>query len=286
MECASFNPKNKDKFPFLSKHGFTIYECKNCGHRFSEISNCDDHINSVYSDSYFFKGQQGYPNYLDQKEILLKYGRNYSRILSKYINPGKIFDVGSAAGFILKGFEENGWHCTGIEPNHRMAEFGREALNLDIKTGDLESYHTNETYNVVSLIQVIGHLHNLDTAVDKIKHLLNAGGLVIIESWDMDSIYAKLMGRHWHEYSPPSVINWFSDKTLSALFANRGFTLLAKGRPSKKISIRHGISLLKSTTPNFLSKDNVLGFFEKRLGHFTIPYPPFDLKWYIFKKNN
>ena len=284
-DFMSSKPLNKDeKYAFLIKNGQTIFECKKCGHRFLEIEDYENHVSQVYSDEYFFEGGQGYPNYLDQKGILLKYGKNYAKMLSKYRKPGKVLDVGCAAGFILKGYEESGWDCYGLEPNGTMVEYGRNNLHLNITKGDLESYKTDVRFDLISLIQVIGHLHDLDKSLDLIRNLLNNEGNVIVESWDMNSLGAKIMGKHWHEYSPPSVVNWFSDETIQYLFSNHGFKLIAKGRPLKKVSIHHGISLFRETSPRFLLKDKVLNFLDTKLGNYTLPYPPTDLKWYIFQK--
>jgi hypothetical protein len=167
-----------------------------------------------------------------------------------------------------------------------MATYGRKELGLDITTGSLESYSfsENEKFNLVNLIQVIGHFTNTDKAMQQITSLLDKGGLVLVESWDMNSGYAKMMGKHWHEYSPPSVINWFSDKTLDQLFAYYGFKRIAQGRPLKKISIRHGVSLFDESTPVFSGKKPLVKFFKNTLGRVNIIYPPFDVKWYAYQK--
>lgn len=285
--CCSFKSENiNDKHIYLIKDGYSIFECNKCGFRFSKIEDYKKHIEIVYSDKYFFEGGQGYPNYLKEKDILIQYGKNYAKILSKYCKPGKVLDVGCAAGFLLKGYQQSGWDCHGIDPNNTMVEYGRKTLNLNITKGDLESFDSSEQFDLVSLIQVIGHLHDLDKSMKLIRKLLNREGYVIVESWDMKSIIAKLFGKNWHEYSPPSVVNWFSDSTLELLFSSFGFNLISKGRPLKKVTIEHGISLLKEKTPIFPFKQKILNFLDERLGKYQLPYPPLDLKWYLFQKIN
>ena len=259
-------------------------ECTHCGHQYCEIKDAENHLEKVYGDDYFFEGKHGYPNYLNQKDILLGYGRKYAKILSKYTRQGKLLDVGSAAGFILKGFKIAGWECYGLEPNDTMADYGRKELGVNISTGGLENFRTDEKFDVVSMIQVIGHFTDLDKAIQNISKLLNPNGLVLVESWDRSSLIARIMGKNWHEYSPPSVVNWFNDKTLAQLFNYYGFELLAKGKPSKRISIKHGLSLFDASTPSFFLKKKMLNFFGKTIGKYDLPYPPFDVKWYIFKK--
>lgn len=282
--CSSFNNCTQQHTPVLEKNGWQIQQCDTCGHRHTIVADAPSHIKEVYSDAYFFEGGQGYPNYLDEKNILLQYGRRYAGIMQKITQPGSMLDVGSASGFILKGFAEAGWQCKGLEPNNNMSLYGKNELGLDIETGSLENFTTSEKFNLVTLIQVIGHFTNVDAAMEQIVVMLEPGGFVLVESWDMSSRYAKIMGRHWHEYSPPSVVNWFSEKTLVQLFNYYGFEQVAKGRPLKKISLKHGFSLLDESTPKFTGKAAMVKFFKNSIGRFNIIYPPFDVKWYVWKK--
>lgn len=41
--------------------------------------------------------------------MLIKRGEYFANKINKHINTGKVLDIGSAAGFILKGFENRGW---------------------------------------------------------------------------------------------------------------------------------------------------------------------------------
>ncbi|HYM92498.1 MAG TPA: class I SAM-dependent methyltransferase [Chitinophagaceae bacterium] len=284
--CDSIINCQENKILLFKKNGLSVMECKKCNHRFAKIDNIENHTEQVYSDYYFFGDQQGYPDYLDNKDILYKAGLRYAKIVAKHTNPGKVLDVGCAAGFILKGFEKSGWSCYGIEPNDRMASYGRNELNLNITTGSLETFQANEKFDLVNLIQVIGHFYDLDKAIKNISDLLTTNGLVLIESWNRKSIYARIMGKGWHEYIPPSVIHWFSDKTLTQIFNFYGFQLIAKGYPLKRINISHALSILKGKSSNSVFKRRFINLLNKTVGKLTLIYPPLDLKWYIFRKRN
>lgn len=281
--CESILSCNQEKTILFEKNGYKIFACKKCDQRFSEIKDAENHVSQVYSDEYFFEGKAGYPNYLNEKELLYNYGKRYAKIVSKYKKPGKVLDTGCAAGFILKGFIDSGWSGAGIEPNNTMANYGRNKLKLNITTGSLEAFESAEKFDLINLIQVIGHFYDLDKAILKIAHLLNENGFVLVESWNMKSGIAKLMGKNWHEYSPPSVIHWFSDETLSDLFGQYGFELVAKGYPPKKINIEHAISLIEEKSFNFLFKKRIFTFLNKLFGKYNVNYPPLDLKWYLFQ---
>jgi len=75
----------------------------------------------IYDDDYFQGGKAGYPDYLAEADLLRCHGRWYGRLLAKYMQPGRVLDIGAAAGFILQGFQDCGWKGNGVEPNQRMA---------------------------------------------------------------------------------------------------------------------------------------------------------------------
>lgn len=283
--CISYIDCKEEKKTLFEKKGYPIVECKQCGHRYMEISDQEEHLSSVYSDEYFFEGKDGYPNYLDKKDILYNQGLRYARLIGKYTKPGKVLDIGSAAGFILKGFKDLGWICHGVEPNETMAAYGRGKLNLDIKTGSIETLATEERFDLVNMIQVIGHVYDLDKTLQNVTRLLKRDGLVLVESWNMNSFVARMLGKQWHEYSPPSVVHWYSDKTLALLFKYYGFELVAKGYPVKKINADHAFSFLEGKTSNSLFR-KIIASINQLLKKVTLIYPFFDVKWYVFRKSS
>ena len=109
--------------------------------------------------------------------------------------------------------------------------------------------------------------------------MLNPGGLLLIETWDRGSISARVFGKNWHEYSPPSVLNWwYKGRTRPRSSLHIGFTRIDGGRPSKKISGGHVRSLLKYRLgDNFLLK-----LIPEQI---NFPYPSEDLFWALYKKN-
>ena len=268
----------------FEKNGYPIVECGQCGHRFIQLQNVGNHLDEVYSDDYFFAGKDGYPNYLDEKDMLYKYGTSYAKIVGRHMQPGHVLDAGCAAGFILKGFEDAGWKCHGIEPNQTMAAYGKEQLHLDITVGGLETFETAQKFDLINMIQVIGHFYNLDKALLNVSNLLKPQGHVLVESWNRNSRIARVMGKNWHEYSPPSVVHWFSDETIIELFRYYGFTLVQKGYPPKRINIKHALSLVDAKTPNFIFKKKIIKLLSNSVGRLNVKYPPVDLKWYLFKK--
>jgi len=262
--------------------GFHVRDCARCKHRFAEIAADENHVAQIYGDDYFSGGGAGYTDYFSEGEMLRKRGNVYAELLSKFISPGKIIDVGSAAGFILKGFEERGWRGVGLEPNPNMAAFACENLGLDVRCGDLENFKSDEKFDAVSMIQVAAHFHNPRRAFETARDLLTDDGLLLVETWDRGSFTARAFGKHWHEYSPPSVLQWFSKNGLTQFLSNLGFEKVAAGRPSKKISGEHAKSLLRYRLGEGVLAKSISSLIPDRI---NFPYPAEDLFWTIYKKN-
>ena len=115
----------KEKHIFKKKmNNCDIYDCPICNHRLVHIEKSPEHAKKNYDDAYFFEGGVGgYPDYYKESELLSERGVRYAKLLKKRgIKEGKVFDVGAAAGFILKGFVEQGWQGEGIEPNKTMVD--------------------------------------------------------------------------------------------------------------------------------------------------------------------
>jgi 2-polyprenyl-3-methyl-5-hydroxy-6-metoxy-1,4-benzoquinol methylase len=258
-----------------------IRDCVSCSHRFTEIQTDKNHVEKIYDDSYFNGGGAGYTNYLEESEILRQRGNWYGKLLSKYTKKGKVLDVGSAAGFILKGMEESGWEGVGIEPNESMAKYGREKLSLDIRKTSVEKYSTDEKFDRVTMIQVMAHFVEPKDVFSHISNTLKANGHLLIETWNRRSLSEKIFGTKWHEYSPPSVLQFFSDEGIEQLAKTQGFERVAIGRPSKWISGSHAKSLIAY---KFGEKSIVTKMLKLVPDRLSFPYPAEDLFWVLYKK--
>ena len=98
------------------KNNYQILHCSDCGHLFTDLTVTPEWLKEN-SDDYFNEGGDGYDDYTVEMEMLIKRGEYYVDKLSNYMNLGKVLEIGAAAGFILKGFENKGCLGTGIEPN-------------------------------------------------------------------------------------------------------------------------------------------------------------------------
>jgi 2-polyprenyl-3-methyl-5-hydroxy-6-metoxy-1,4-benzoquinol methylase len=270
----------------FNKDQYWIRGCTDCHHRFLELHATIDHVHRVYGDDYFQGGGAGYPNYLAEATLLRHHGRRYAQLLSHYLPTGTLLDVGAAAGFILKGFIDSGWQGKGIEPNRHMVTHARTQLQLQVDSVPLEQLSGQERYDLVTMIQVVAHFFNFQQAFAAASLHTKPGGYWLIETWNRESWMARLLGRNWHEYSPPSVLQWFSPEGLCQAVAQHGFHEVARGRPAKWIGSAHAKSILCYKIKGHPWEQWLVQSLKIIPDGFALPYPAEDLFWILLKKSS
>ncbi len=265
-------------------HGHWLRDCGTCGHRFAEITPSAAHADEVYADAYFTGGGAGYADYLSEAALLRAHGAQYARLLQRHTAPGHILDIGAAAGLVMSGFVDAGWRGEGLEPNPGMAALARERFGLDVRCGTAETLGPGDAFDAISMIQVVAHFTDPLLAFGNLARRTRPGGWWLIETWDYRSWTARLSGQSWHEYSPPSVLHWYTPERLTRLAGDHGFAPVARGRPKKRLLGAHAKSLLRYKLGN------------SRLAHVAgwglnvipdaaaLPYPAEDLFWLLLQK--
>jgi 2-polyprenyl-3-methyl-5-hydroxy-6-metoxy-1,4-benzoquinol methylase len=268
----------------FTKRGYDIGSCKDCDHTYIVNKPCPNHLKKVYDDSYFTGGGDGYPNYANQEELLIAHGRRYGRLLLQYMPPGRVLDVGAAAGFILKGLIEEGWQGDGIEPNASMAQLAQNRYGLNVRVGLEKTPLEDQSYDVITMIQVAAHFYDVRRAFAAAAKATKPGGWWLIETSNEKSLPARLLGENWHFISPPSVQNWFTHDTLAKLAGQYGLTPVATGRPQKWINSTHAKSLLQHKMQGLVGRGIKL-FMRLMPDNVSLPYPSLDLMWMLLHKN-
>jgi SAM-dependent methyltransferase len=268
----------------FQKYGNWIRDCDGCTHRFAEAWTTPSDVSEIYGDAYFTGGGAGYPDYLAEADLLRRHGQRYAALLKRYVLSGRMLDVGAAAGFILQGFLDFGWQGQGIEPNPMMVRYAQETLKLPIEVGTLEQLQLCEPFDLVTMIQVVAHFFDIQQAFAAARQHTKPNGFWLIETWNYQSWMARLLGQNWHEYSPPSVLHWFSPNGLAQFATRYGFQEVDRGRPAKFISGAHAKSLLRYKLQTFPAGQLLLKTLSLIPDRWLIPYPAEDLFWMLLQK--
>ena len=194
---------------------YKVVKCQSCSHAFCVIphKNLWENYQSVIDTEY-----------LNRKDAHLLTARKVTEVLTKFIDGGKLLDIGCATGDFLSIAQEN-YSVEGLELSQWSAEIAKKR-GFKIHTCTIKELPSDTKFDIVSLWGVIEHFESPKTEVEKIYSILNPGGYVCIWTGDIDSWLARLLGKNWW-YIQGQHIQFFSKKSLNRLFSDIGFKTVA-----------------------------------------------------------
>jgi RimJ/RimL family protein N-acetyltransferase/SAM-dependent methyltransferase len=221
-------PKNEPFFaPYLG-HPITLIKCCECGFAFVQEIPKDPQF---YAKLYSHKANWEYELRFHGKRLIFE---SAAKRILKYIDDGKLLDVGSSIGTSLEVFKR--WfNVTGIELDEEAVDFATKEGFRMICSSFEEAKIANESYEVVTLIDVLEHLPDAGAALRKVHKILKNDGILFIKVPNYISQMRKqnllrflglskegIMGNYAH-------INHFCKRSLTRCLQGSGFTVLEAG---------------------------------------------------------
>jgi SAM-dependent methyltransferase len=118
-----------------------------------------------------------------------------------------------------------GFSAEGLELDDKMSyELNVAGYKVSQKT--LDNFNSDNKYVLVTMFDVIEHIPDVDTAFNRIFHLLENNGVLIIVTPDHNSFQRKLFGKRWFQYKPVEHVNYFTKQSLSIFAERNGFELI------------------------------------------------------------
>jgi 2-polyprenyl-3-methyl-5-hydroxy-6-metoxy-1,4-benzoquinol methylase len=162
------------------------------------------------------------------------------RYLPKPVPGQKLLDIGCGNGTFLILAHEAGWDVTGIDPDPKAVDAARQR-GLDVAVGSLQLYAgMSNCFDAITLSHVIEHLHQPDQMIQMVYRLLKPGGIVFIDTPNIESKGAKFWGSHWRGLETPRHLAIFSPTALVGLLTRNAFENI---RIKRRKSVRKSIYL-------------------------------------------
>ena len=139
------------------------------------------------------------------------------------LKPGRMLEIGCASGSFLARMAARGWHVEGLENSARVAEDAR-ALGYFVRTGRLEHVpDPTELFDLVVGWQVLEHLHNPLSALEKLRCWTRPGGWLAISVPDASTWELRIFAANWYGLDLPRHLFHFTPRTLTAVLAKSGW---------------------------------------------------------------
>lgn len=225
-ECHSFCPichgnVLNDRFVV---NDFNIVQCRSCKLMFVKEKVSQEELDSYYKQPCWNWA------YLDSKntENLQYYYLNLRDIITEHTGNGAILDIGCNAGYFLDVMD--GFERYGIERSESAGKVAKERYEDNIFIGKFEDYKKpNFLFDCITMQDVLDHVTDPVEVLKKCNDLLRVDGVLVVKVHDMDSLYAKVMGKNYYAFIPPGHLFYFNKNSITILLDKAGFdTVLSK----------------------------------------------------------
>lgn len=260
FERSVEQPALTDRIFFCAPGVWTLYRCGQCRSGYLSPRPTPETIGLAYAEYYthgiaeaeiFLSSSTGlgryFPalrnGYLNQRFPRLSLTPSYSlgaavvpwfknayvfaerdvRHLPTPVEGAKLLDIGSGGGEFVRRAIKLGYMAEGLEFDAQAVAAGLEQ-GLPILHGGLpDTGLPAASYDVVTLSQVIEHLHDPLAALAEIYRLLKPGGFFWLATPNMDAPGHAQFGADWRGLEPPRHLVLFSAQALASALERTGF---------------------------------------------------------------
>jgi len=264
--------------PYLSQ----LIKCQNCELVTAAIIPTEEELNMLYQQEYFF-GKE-YSDYKADRQALEYNFKKRIQHLGPFISPStRLVEVGCAYGYFLNLIKNKVKHHQGYDVSTDGVEFALNELKVNASNQNfLTAKIKKQSVDLVCMWDVIEHLADPDSFLEKIHEILTPGGHLAFTTGDISGLVPKLRGEKWRMIHPPTHLYYFSPKTAELLLNRQGFKVVSVRHPSVYRNIGSVVNQLKY---NRLAKRANVGIFgvadgvsrKTGIGNLNFPLNTFDI---------
>ena len=203
-------------------------------------------------------------------------------LLERYCGkPGRLLDVGCAAGFFLQVAKQRGWDVHGVDISSLCVAYAKNKIGIDVRNDLFVNAEFGDgSFDLVTMWDYLEHSITPEEDIIKAGRLLREGGLLVIATPDISSIPARIFRSNWIGIKLEEHFYYFSRDVLSRFLKNAGFDVLRMSYIGKYVPVYVAADRLIYYN-RFLSR--TLGEILKKL-RFSFYCNPFDIMFIIGRK--
>jgi 2-polyprenyl-3-methyl-5-hydroxy-6-metoxy-1,4-benzoquinol methylase len=185
--------------------------------------------------------------------------------------PGRLLDIGCAAGFFVREAKDQGWDATGIEPSKWLVDWGIKNLKQRLYPGTLrQGMFKDQEFDVLTMWDVLEHVSDPTNELQECNRILKPGGMLVINYPDFGSTLAKLSGSRWW-FLLSNHLYYFTQKTMRKYLKKTGFKIERFSMHWQTLPLGYLTKIFSIYSPG-LSRFTGLLLKKIRMGNIPVPY--------------
>ena len=218
---------------------FEVVTCSGCGLVYVTPRLQGQALLDVYGAGYWKSDDpkaRGYADYAREAALYLRTYEKRMALVQRWLPANaRILDVGCAAGYFLRTAQQRGHDVHGVELSAAIAGEAVAALGSDrVHIGTLDEAiaakgHRPGTLDLVTMWDVVEHIPEPQPVLRVVRDLLKPTGHLLIETQNVASRWARLLGKRWQHYKHAEHLYHFSPETIRRLLGDCGFRVVDIG---------------------------------------------------------
>jgi 2-polyprenyl-3-methyl-5-hydroxy-6-metoxy-1,4-benzoquinol methylase len=180
--------------------------------------------------------------------------------------PGRLLDVGCGDGLLLAQARAGGWQVAGVEIRARLVQrLRREEPDVPVHHGQVQdASFPDASFDVVTLINVLEHVHYPLAMVAECGRIVRPGGIVAVHVPNAGGLQARLFGAGWRHLETLEHLYYFDRRTLGKLLWRCNLEVIASFVLYGSSPMRNRLLTIERTAGLFWG--NSLGLLARRIG--------------------
>jgi SAM-dependent methyltransferase len=228
--CLACGGRDLTRLPMRYEYrdiSIPVAQCRTCGMRFLQIQPEGESLASMYGAEYFeqdYRCGRSEAHSFDEAAFHDEH-RGLVDEFERLRPAGRLFEVGSAAGGLLRHAADRGWAVRGVELSQVAVDRAR-GLGLDVTQGDLLSARlADAAVDLVYMGDVLEHVPDCRAVLAEVARVLAPGGYLYLRGPITTNSLARrlglalygMLGREIVLREPPYHLWEFTPRSLTRL---------------------------------------------------------------------
>lgn len=167
--------------------------------------------------------EKQYPNSTIDAQRIIK----TIELMNLSIESKAFLDVGCGYGFFAREAIINGYDVVALELASEERHIAKQVAGLEPISTSFENFtHSNNSFSVILMSQILEHAFDVNLWISKAKELLVTGGVLAVALPNFHSIFRKILQEKDPYICPPDHLNFFGPRSITTLLKKHGFNVL------------------------------------------------------------